>query len=264
MYLRTVKRKNRDGSTVAYYQLAHNERHPVTKKPIAKIIHSFGRADELDRDALVRLCKSIARVCGLTVIDPMADDEQAAEILGLPEGLKLKRTVSLGPAVVIEALWGKLGIKQSLRDIIRKKRLHVNYERALLAMCASRLCRPASKLGVWERWLSTVYLPDCQGIKLEQMYEAMDLLYDHKDTVEKDVFYQTANLFNLTVDIVFYDTTTASFSIDGEDEMRRFGHSKEGTWAPQVVVPWAYSRCILCVAPFLSCFSNDPSLWQSV
>lgn len=242
MYLRTVKRKNRDGSTVAYYQLAHNERHPVTKKPIAKIIHSFGRADELDRDALVRLCKSIARVCGLTVIDPMADDEQAAETLGLPEGLKLKRTVSLGPAVVIEALWGKLGIKQSLRDIIRKKRLHVNYERALLAMCANRLCRPASKLGVWERWLSTVYLPDCQGIKLEQMYEAMDLLYDHKDTVEKDVFYQTANLFNLTVDIVFYDTTTASFSIDGEDEMRRFGHSKEGTWAPQVVVALAVTR----------------------
>ncbi len=242
MYLRTVKRKNRDGSTVAYYQLAHNERHPVTKKPVAKIIHSFGRADELDRDALVRLCKSIARVCGLTVIDPMADDEQAAEILGLPEGLKLKRTVSLGPIVVIEALWEKLGIKQSLQDIIRKKGLHVNYERALLTMCANRLCSPESKLGVWERWLTSVYLPDCQGIKLAQMYEAMDLLYDHKDTVEKDVFFQTANVFNLTVDLVFYDTTTASFSIDGEDEMRRFGHSKEGTWAPQVVVALAVTR----------------------
>ena len=33
MYLRKTKRKNRDGSEVEYYQLAHNERHPVTRKP---------------------------------------------------------------------------------------------------------------------------------------------------------------------------------------------------------------------------------------
>jgi hypothetical protein len=36
MYLRSTKRKNKDGSTVEYYQLAHNERHPQTRKPVAK------------------------------------------------------------------------------------------------------------------------------------------------------------------------------------------------------------------------------------
>ena len=55
MYLRTIKRKNKDGSVVEYYQLAHNKRHPETGKPVANIIHSFGRKDELDRDYLVRL-----------------------------------------------------------------------------------------------------------------------------------------------------------------------------------------------------------------
>jgi hypothetical protein len=71
MYLRTTRRKNKDSSTVTYYQLAHNEGHPDTRKPVARIIHSFGHADELDRDQLVRLCNSIARVCGLKVFDPM-------------------------------------------------------------------------------------------------------------------------------------------------------------------------------------------------
>ena len=70
MYLRSTKRKNKDGSTVEYYQLAHNERHPQSRKPVAKIIHNFGRADHLDRQELVRLCHSIARVCGLIVTDP--------------------------------------------------------------------------------------------------------------------------------------------------------------------------------------------------
>ena len=79
MYLRSTKRKNKDGSVVEYYQLAHNERHPVTRKPVAKIIHSFGRADELDREQLVRLCNSIARVCGIHIIDPLSDAESIKE-----------------------------------------------------------------------------------------------------------------------------------------------------------------------------------------
>ena len=49
MYLRSTKRKNKDGSVVEYFQLAHNERHPETRKPVARIIHNFGRADQLDR-----------------------------------------------------------------------------------------------------------------------------------------------------------------------------------------------------------------------
>ena len=49
MYLRETKRRNRDGSTVSYLQLAHSERHPVTGVPSAKVIHNFGRADTVER-----------------------------------------------------------------------------------------------------------------------------------------------------------------------------------------------------------------------
>ena len=89
MYLRTTKRKNKDGSEVTYYQLAHNERHPRTKKPIAKIIHRFGRADKLDRSELTRLCQSIARVCGLEVHDPLATNESKSSVdqVGFPREL---------------------------------------------------------------------------------------------------------------------------------------------------------------------------------
>ena len=247
MYLRSTKRKNKDGSVVEYYQLAHNERHPVTRKPVAKIIHNFGRADKLDRQQLVRLCQSIARVCGLTVIDPFG--QQQGELFatepGLPGDLKIVNTVSFGTVLAIEALWERMGLKKTFSDIIKREGLKAPYERALLAMTANRLCDPESKLGVWDRWLSKVYLPSCEGLKLKQMYEAMDLFYDHMAEVEENLFFQTANLFNLTVDLIFYDTTTASFSIDREDEkdnLRKFGHAKEGMWAPQVVVALAVTR----------------------
>lgn len=50
MYLRESSRRNKDGSKVTYLQLAHNERHPVTGSPVAKVIHNFGRKDKVDKE----------------------------------------------------------------------------------------------------------------------------------------------------------------------------------------------------------------------
>jgi transposase len=213
---------------------------------VAEIIHNFGRADQLDREALVRLCKSIARVCGLEVHDVLDSHKPSvSQTSPLPQDVKQIRTVELGMVVAIEALWERLQIGPTLRKVLAKEGYKVPYERALLAMTANRLCEPESKLGVWDRWLSEVYLPSCDGLKLAQMYEAMDLLHKHIDKVEDAVFFHTANLFNLVVDVIFYDTTTVSFSIDQEDEeqgLRKYGHNKEGTWSPQVVVALAVTR----------------------
>lgn len=249
MYLRTTRRKNKDGSTVEYYQLAHNERHPDTKKPVARIIHNFGRTDELNREELVRLCRSIARVCGVTVVDELSTDQMSPKAFGLPAPLKIKRTYGYGCVHVAEALWERLGLKKIFSDMAKKKNLRIPYERALLAMTANRLCEPESKLGVWLRWLAKVYLPSCESLQLKHMYEAMDLFHEHVQEIEEQIFFSVANLFNLEVDLIFYDTTTASFSVDYEDEcdndavpLRKFGHAKEGTWSPQVVVALAVTR----------------------
>lgn len=237
---------------VEYYQLAHNVRRAETGQPVAEIIHNFGRADELKRDDLVRLCNSIARVCGLEVRDTLAHPEERPAREGefaFPEEVKVIRTVELGVPFVAEAMWERLGIGPTLRKVMEEAGCGARHEKALLAMTANRLCEPESKLGVWDRWLSKVYMPSCGGLELHQMYEAMDLLQWHIGKIEDAVFFHTANLFNLVVDLVFYDTTTASFTIDEEDEdteeaegLRKYGHSKNGTWSPQIVVALAVTR----------------------
>jgi len=251
MYLRTTKRKNKDGSVVTYYQLAHNVRHPETNQPTARVIHSFGRADQLDRQQLVRLCQSIARVCELNVTDPFHVSEPVidTQLVDLPESLQLICTMELGTLLVIEALWERLGIGKTLREVAAQSGCQVPYERALLAMTANRLCEPESELGVWDRWLSKVYLPSCQQLKLQQMYEAMDLLQAHSERVEEAIFFQTASLLDLEVDLVFYDTTPVDFSIDMEDEeteddraLRQYGRPRNGSWSVQMVVALAVTR----------------------
>ena len=45
-------------------QLAHNVRHPDSGQAVADVVHSFGREDRLDRDALTRPVRSIGPYLG--------------------------------------------------------------------------------------------------------------------------------------------------------------------------------------------------------
>ena len=61
MYVRTIKGKNKDGSTVEYVQLANNVWNKEKGFAQAQVIYSFGLRDQLDVDALKRLIKSLGR-----------------------------------------------------------------------------------------------------------------------------------------------------------------------------------------------------------
>jgi len=144
VYLRETKRRNRDGSTVSYLQLAHSERHPVTGVPQAKVIHNFGRADAVDRDGLARLVSSISRF-----LDPA--QATAAAHAGQIEVLDSRR---FGGAWVADQLWERLGVGAALRRVAADRRLDAEAtERVLLALVAQRALAPGSKLAA-TRWPS--------------------------------------------------------------------------------------------------------------
>ena len=71
------------------------------------------------------------------------------------------------------------------------------------------------------------------------MYEAMDLLQKHSTEVEEAIFFRTASLMELEVDLVFYDTTTISFSINIADEAEETGSDSA---LRQLGLPWQHDR----------------------
>lgn len=156
MYLRSTKRRNRDGSVVEYYALAENVWNTATKRSETKVIHSFGRADALDRDVLERLIHSIRRVLvddGLERVAAGGEPVRVADIL-------IERVHDLGVAHVAKALWGQLGIGEAIKKRVVENKLTAPHGAALLAMVAQRLDRPGSKLACYERWLDRAWLPE--------------------------------------------------------------------------------------------------------
>jgi hypothetical protein len=249
MYLRTTQRRNKDGSTVRYYALAENARHPETGHVEAKVVHSFGRADRLDRAALERLVRSIRRV-----LDGDGAQTSAGEKAAVP-AIEIEASFELGIVHVVEELWARLGIDNAIATRLAAEERHAPHAAALLAMAAQRLARPGSKLACHQRWLDRVWLPAAKNLSLSQLYRALDVLAEHGDAIEEEVFWSGADLFKLDVDLVFYDATTAWFECDEEDiasetwrgltfePLRKRGHSKEGRDNdPQVVIALAVTR----------------------
>ncbi|WRP14334.1 hypothetical protein VLY81_13075 [Geochorda subterranea] len=73
----------------------------------------------------------------------------------------------------------------------------------------------------------------------------MDFLLEAAEAIQREVFWTLANLFNLEVDVIFFDTTTAYFEIEGEDAdgLRRWGHSADDhPKMAQVVIGLAVTR----------------------
>jgi hypothetical protein len=59
MYLRTIQRRNKDGSVTRYVQLAHD--HRKGRSTQAEVLVQLGREERLDMDGLRRLVGSITR-----------------------------------------------------------------------------------------------------------------------------------------------------------------------------------------------------------
>jgi hypothetical protein len=59
VYVKTTKRENKSG-TVRYPHLAHNEWDPVKGRAVPRVLFTFGREDELDREAVRRLVASLS------------------------------------------------------------------------------------------------------------------------------------------------------------------------------------------------------------
>ena len=261
MYLRQTRRTNRDGSVVSYVQLAHNERHPETGAPTAKVIHNFGRADKVDHEALKRLVTSISR---------FLTPEQAATAAAAGE-VEILDSRRLGGAWTLDAVWERIGIGAAIRRVAEGRRLDGEVvERVIFALVAQRCLEPGSKLAASGWVAERVAIESMTELSDDASYRGMDFLLEALEEIAAEIFSSVAHLLNLDLDLVFVDTTSTYFEAEGPDLLpelqdddldgpdaadgggeaspvesgrRAFGHSKDfRTDLPQVVIAMAVTR----------------------
>ena len=239
MYLRTTQRKRADGSLVRYVQLAHNRR--VNGTTQAEVLLNLGREDRLDLGGLRRLAQSITR---------FTDGDGGGQPLpGRPGEFEVVDSRPVGGAWLLDGLWRKLGVEKAIGKVLGARRFTTDVERVLFAMVANRALAPSSKLAAAEWASQDVAIRGLDGMDEDQCYRAMDLLVDAdtESKVQEAVFFACADLLNLEVDLLFFDTTSTYFERDepedGEGAFRVYGHSKDHRPdLPQIVIGLAVTR----------------------
>ena len=254
MYVKRSTRRTGDGQVIGYLQLAHNEWDPASKSSKTKVLYSFGREDQLDVAGIRRL---VAALCRL--LEP-----GEALAASAPAGLRFTDSRPLGGAFVLDALWRKLGIDTAMRTMLATTRMDDRVERILFALVANQALAASSKLAA-TRWIEhDVHIDGLQAATDDGCYRAMDWLIDAEPELSRIVYDNTANLLNLEVDLLFFDTTSTYFEVEdtdapvGRDEhglpvddqaavcetgFRTFGKSKDSRPdLPQIVVGMAVTR----------------------
>ena len=207
MFVRAATRRNKDGTAVRYLQLVHNEWDPATKSAKMRVLHNFGREDQVDKAAIERLAGSLCRL-----LDP-----GRAAALREP-ALAYAGSVAYGGPWLLDQLWQRLGIGALMTAKLAGTRRDAAAERVLFALVANRALDPSSKLAAAHWAGRKAHIEGLPATTDDACYRAMDWLMQVRDALEREVFAQVANLLNLEVDLLFFDTTSTYFELDAEDE----------------------------------------------
>ena len=209
VYVRVSSRKNKTGQVVRYLQLAHNEWDPDAGVSRTKVLHSFGREDEVDRPAVQRLITALSR---------LLDPGDAAALTG-PAELTFTDSRPLGGAYLLDGLWRRLGIDTAIRAALAGGRADAGrVERILFALTANRALKPSSKLAATDWIAHDVHIDGLSEVHDDACYRAMDVLLSIEKTLTERIYHQVADLLNLQVDLLFFDTTSTYFQTGEPDE----------------------------------------------
>jgi transposase len=210
MFIRTT----RNGAGQAYYHLVESYR--ADGKVKQRTLLSLGRVED---GKLEELAEAIAKHTNMLCA------------LDIAKSISVEQTYVLGPLLVLERLFERLGIDAALARVDREHpKQEFSLRDVVFSLVAARFVRPTSKLAVYEGMRERLYpalVPD--DIELQHLYRAMSRLCEHKDDIEKSLFLEGRDLFSSEVDVVLYDLTTLRFESTREDTgaLRRFGYSKE-------------------------------------
>jgi transposase len=208
VYVRVSSRRNKTGQVVRYLQLAHNEWDAQAGMSRTKVLHSFGREDELDRPAIERLVGALTKL-----LDPGV----AAALTG-PGDMTFTESRPMGGAYVLDGLWRRLGIDTAIGKALAGRRVDATrVERILFALTANRALKPSSKLAATDWIAGDVHIAGLTDVLDEACYRAMDTLLDIEKSLTEEIYHQVADLLNLHVDLLFFDTTSTYFQTGDAD-----------------------------------------------
>ena len=135
----------------------------------------------------------------------------------------IKKRFNIG-YLFLEKIYNDLNIKSICNHIEEKYKFEFDLNEILSYLVFARIIYPSSKLETFKQCQNFIKPPT---FKLHDEYRALSYLASNLDYIQEKIYENSKNVIKRNSKIIYYDCTNYFFEINTEDDLRRYGVSKE-------------------------------------
>ena len=124
----------------------------------------------------------------------------------------------------IKKLYYQLGLDNTCNNIQEKYQFHFDLNEILSYLIYARIIFPSSKLETFKQCQNFIEQPK---FKLHDEYRALSYIAENTDYIQEQLFNNSKKIIERNSKIIYYDCTNYFFEIDQDDDLRKYGVSKE-------------------------------------
>jgi transposase len=207
-----------------YLQIIHSYR-DAQGVPRQKVLWNAGRIDNYNRKDLEKIGMKLLELSGSQCVDF--------------NNLEGEAVVNWGYAIY-KRLWEEFELEKIMNKIISKTKVQFSLNDSVFHMVIQHLLEPCSKLKTYEKQQDYLGIKE---VELNSLYRSLDLLAENKEKIEEDIYFKNRNLFNMEIDVAYYDVTTFYFESVKQDSIKEFGYSKDCKFNQVQVVMGLFVDC---------------------
>ena len=144
--------------------------------------------------------------------------------------LGIKRQFNVG-YLFLQKLYNELHINDICQEIQNKYQFHFDLNEIFSYLVFARIIYPSSKLETFKQCQNFIEQPKFQ---LHDEYRALSYIAKDIDLIQEKLFNNSLNIINRDSKVIYYDCTNYFFEITNEDELRKYGISKQHQPSPLV------------------------------
>lgn len=131
----------------------------------------------------------------------------------------------------LQKLYHRLGLHTICKNILDSNKCSYDLSDILAKLIYTRIIAPASKLSSFEYSKNFLEQPN---FDLHQIYRALDVLAEHSDYIQSEIYKSSLNLIDRSKRVLFYDCTNYFFELEEAHGLKQYGKSKENRPNPIV------------------------------
>ena len=134
-----------------------------------------------------------------------------------------RRTFNIG-YLFLKKIYNELNIHKICNDIQANYKFHFDLNEILSNLVLARIIYPSSKLETFKQCQNFLEQPT---FELHDEYRSLNYLAENIDFIQESLFNNSKKVLKRNSKVIYYDCTNYFFEIDEEDELRKYGISKQ-------------------------------------